>query len=197
MSDTNEEFKSMTGHIQNSRKLITKYGRRENTDKLLIFLALVFFFATVLYIVKKRLFWCFQIKVFLFVVVVFFFYLGGGGINCYIRCSLFVFNGGFWVWNSTFDYQMKKFPCVKRKKKKNLNWDVVQVKRGGIRGGGLTKIKGLVKPERRSAPTLLRAFWKSEEKITPKRKKKGGCILGKMRADAAFINGCSNANFWL
>ncbi len=56
LSDTNEEFKSMTGHIQNSRKLITKYGRREITDKLLIFLALAFFFATVLYIMKKRLF---------------------------------------------------------------------------------------------------------------------------------------------
>lgn len=46
----------MTGHIQNSHKLITKYGRREFTDKLLIFLALVFFFSTVLYIVKKRMF---------------------------------------------------------------------------------------------------------------------------------------------
>ncbi len=47
----------MSGHISNSRKLITKYGRREFTDKLLIFLALVFFFATVLYIMKKRLFY--------------------------------------------------------------------------------------------------------------------------------------------
>ena len=46
----------MSGHIQHSRKLLTKYSRREFTDKLLIFLALVFFFATVLYIVKKRLF---------------------------------------------------------------------------------------------------------------------------------------------
>ncbi len=57
MSDTHEEFKTMTGHIQNSRKLLTKYSRREFTDKLLIFLALVFFFATVLYIIKKRLFY--------------------------------------------------------------------------------------------------------------------------------------------
>ena len=56
VTETNEEFKSMSGHIQNSKKLLTKYGRRELTDKLLIFLALVFFFATVLYIMKKRLF---------------------------------------------------------------------------------------------------------------------------------------------
>ena len=56
ITETNEEFKTMSGHIQHSRKLLTKYSRREFTDKLLIFLALVFFFATVLYIVKKRLF---------------------------------------------------------------------------------------------------------------------------------------------
>nr|AAC33126.1 Nip1 isoform s3 [Homo sapiens] len=54
--DANEEFKSMSGTIQLGRKLITKYNRRELTDKLLIFLALRLFLATVLYIVKKRLF---------------------------------------------------------------------------------------------------------------------------------------------
>ncbi|XP_024139349.1 vesicle transport protein SEC20 [Oryzias melastigma] len=54
--ETNEEFKAMTGTIQLGRKLITKYNRRELTDKLLIFLALALFFATVLYILKKRLF---------------------------------------------------------------------------------------------------------------------------------------------
>ncbi|KAJ8254690.1 hypothetical protein GJAV_G00196100 [Gymnothorax javanicus] len=51
----NEEFKAMTGTIQLGRKLITKYNRRELTDKLLIFLALALFLATVLYILKKRL----------------------------------------------------------------------------------------------------------------------------------------------
>ena len=55
ITDTNDEFKNMSGHIQISRKLLTKFGRRELTDKLLIFLALIFFFGTVLYIVKKRL----------------------------------------------------------------------------------------------------------------------------------------------
>ena len=56
ISDTQDEFRSMSGHIQNSHKLLTKYGRRELTDKLLIFLALIFFFSTVLYIIKKRMF---------------------------------------------------------------------------------------------------------------------------------------------
>ncbi|XP_068958456.1 vesicle transport protein SEC20 [Petaurus breviceps papuanus] len=54
--DADEEFKSMSGTIQLGRKLITKYNRRELTDKLLIFLALALFLATVLYILKKRLF---------------------------------------------------------------------------------------------------------------------------------------------
>ncbi|XP_039631342.1 vesicle transport protein SEC20 isoform X2 [Polypterus senegalus] len=54
--ETNEEFKAMTGTIQLGRKLITKYNRREFTDKLLIFLALALFLATVVYILKKRLF---------------------------------------------------------------------------------------------------------------------------------------------
>ncbi|XP_035033794.1 vesicle transport protein SEC20 [Hippoglossus stenolepis] len=56
VQETNEEFKSMTGTIYLGRKLILKYNRRELTDKLLIFLALALFFATVLYILKKRLF---------------------------------------------------------------------------------------------------------------------------------------------
>ncbi|KAM7389513.1 hypothetical protein PAMP_023486 [Pampus punctatissimus] len=56
VQETNEEFRTMTGTIQLGRKLITKYNRRELTDKLLIFLALALFLATVLYILKKRLF---------------------------------------------------------------------------------------------------------------------------------------------
>ena len=56
VGDTEEELRGMGGHIQSSHKLLTKYGRREWTDRLLILLALAFFFASVLYIVKKRLF---------------------------------------------------------------------------------------------------------------------------------------------
>ncbi|KAK0070418.1 vesicle transport protein SEC20-like isoform X1 [Biomphalaria pfeifferi] len=55
VSDTQDEFHTMGGHIQHSQRLLTKYGRREFTDRLLILLALIFFFATVLYIIKKRL----------------------------------------------------------------------------------------------------------------------------------------------
>uniref|UniRef100_A0A3B3ZS12 Sec20 C-terminal domain-containing protein n=1 Tax=Periophthalmus magnuspinnatus TaxID=409849 RepID=A0A3B3ZS12_9GOBI len=56
VQETNEDFKNMTGTIHLGRKLILKYNRRELTDKLLIFLALALFLATVLYILKKRLF---------------------------------------------------------------------------------------------------------------------------------------------
>ncbi|XP_041477038.1 vesicle transport protein SEC20-like [Lytechinus variegatus] len=56
IQETNEEFKGMAGVIQTSRNLLTKYGRREMTDKLLIFLALALFLATVIYILKKRIF---------------------------------------------------------------------------------------------------------------------------------------------
>ncbi|KAJ7997254.1 hypothetical protein DPEC_G00227070 [Dallia pectoralis] len=54
--ETDEEFRAMTGTIHLGRKLISKYNRRELTDKLLIFLAVALFMATVLYILKKRLF---------------------------------------------------------------------------------------------------------------------------------------------
>ncbi len=54
LSDANEEFKSMGSVISQSRKLITKYGRRIMTDRVLIFLAAAFFFAVVFYILQKR-----------------------------------------------------------------------------------------------------------------------------------------------
>ena len=39
---------------QISRRLITKYGRREVTDRVLIFFAALFFFACVFYVLRKR-----------------------------------------------------------------------------------------------------------------------------------------------
>ena len=54
--ENSEEHKSMAGVIGQSKKLITKYGRRELTDKVLIIFAVGFFFAVVLYILRKRLF---------------------------------------------------------------------------------------------------------------------------------------------
>merc|ERR1719410_2094241 len=56
VEELGEEYRMMGGVIGQSRKLITKYARREFTDKVLIAFALAFFFAVVLYILRKRLF---------------------------------------------------------------------------------------------------------------------------------------------
>jgi hypothetical protein len=56
MGDANEEFKSMGSVISQSKKLITKYGRREVTDRVLILFAAAFFFAVVFIILRKRVF---------------------------------------------------------------------------------------------------------------------------------------------
>ena len=49
------ELRGQSGVIGQSRHLITKYGRRQVTDCLLISFAVLLFVATVLYILKKRL----------------------------------------------------------------------------------------------------------------------------------------------
>ncbi|XP_045623796.1 vesicle transport protein SEC20-like [Procambarus clarkii] len=51
---TQEELKTMGSVISQGRKILNKYGRRENTDKLLIFLGLVFFFASCLVVLRNR-----------------------------------------------------------------------------------------------------------------------------------------------
>lgn len=53
---TQEELKVTTSTIGQSGKLLNKYGRREFTDKVLMFFAFAFFLACVVYIVQKRLF---------------------------------------------------------------------------------------------------------------------------------------------
>lgn len=53
---TQEELKVTSGTISQSGKLLAKYGRREFTDKILMFFAFTFFIACVVYIVQKRLF---------------------------------------------------------------------------------------------------------------------------------------------
>ncbi|RZC33573.1 vesicle transport protein SEC20 [Asbolus verrucosus] len=53
---TQEELKVTSSTISQSGKLLAKYGRREFTDKILMFFAFVFFVACVFYIVQKRLF---------------------------------------------------------------------------------------------------------------------------------------------
>ncbi|XP_021954877.1 vesicle transport protein SEC20 [Folsomia candida] len=56
IQENQEELKSQNSLISVSKKLLTKYGRREFTDKILICLALVFFLACVVYVVQKRIF---------------------------------------------------------------------------------------------------------------------------------------------
>lgn len=55
IQESHDEVQGMDGHINTSKKLLTKFERRQLTDHLLIVLALVFFYASVIYIVKKRL----------------------------------------------------------------------------------------------------------------------------------------------
>ncbi|KAJ0180346.1 hypothetical protein K1T71_003750 [Dendrolimus kikuchii] len=53
---TQSELENTAGTISQSSKLLTKYGRREFTDKVIMFFAFLFFLAVCLYIVQKRLF---------------------------------------------------------------------------------------------------------------------------------------------
>lgn len=55
LQESHDEVQNMDAHINTSKKLLTKFERRQLTDHLLIFLALVFYFVSVIYIVKKRL----------------------------------------------------------------------------------------------------------------------------------------------
>ncbi|KAJ8934717.1 hypothetical protein NQ318_004501 [Aromia moschata] len=56
VTGTQEELRATSGTISQSGKLLAKYGRREFTDKILMFFAFAFFAACVIYIVQKRLF---------------------------------------------------------------------------------------------------------------------------------------------
>lgn len=57
VTETSEEFKTMSSYIANSKTLLNKYGRRELTDKVLIALAIAFFYGCVAYVVLRRLYW--------------------------------------------------------------------------------------------------------------------------------------------
>lgn len=56
VTETSEEFKTMSNYISNSKTLLNKYGRRELTDKVLIALAIAFFYGCVIYVVLRRLY---------------------------------------------------------------------------------------------------------------------------------------------
>ncbi|XP_047505259.1 vesicle transport protein SEC20 [Pieris napi] len=53
---TQSELQNTSSTIQQSSKLLKKYGRREFTDKVIMFFAFLFFLAVCLYIVQRRLF---------------------------------------------------------------------------------------------------------------------------------------------
>ncbi|OXU16801.1 hypothetical protein TSAR_011218 [Trichomalopsis sarcophagae] len=55
VSTTRKELEHQQQVIQQSGKLLGKYGRREITDKALVILAFIFFLAVVFYILQKRL----------------------------------------------------------------------------------------------------------------------------------------------
>jgi len=56
IESSSEELKEQGSILSIADKLLGKYGRRESTDKMLIWVGLAFFFACVLYVVQKRLF---------------------------------------------------------------------------------------------------------------------------------------------
>ncbi|OTF74394.1 vesicle transport protein SEC20-like protein [Euroglyphus maynei] len=55
-TETSQELRTMSNYISNSKTLLSKYGRREMTDKILTILALCFFFGCIIYVLFKRLY---------------------------------------------------------------------------------------------------------------------------------------------
>ncbi|KAI6218236.1 Vesicle transport protein SEC20 [Aphelenchoides fujianensis] len=56
LRDTSTHMEAIGATIRSGGKLITKYGRRETTDKILLALALLLYFGVIVYILKKRVF---------------------------------------------------------------------------------------------------------------------------------------------
>ena len=56
MTDTQDEFKVMGSALTSTKKLVSRFGRRETTDLILIILALAAFFAACVYVIQKRMF---------------------------------------------------------------------------------------------------------------------------------------------
>lgn len=56
VSLTDGEILAIGGLLNQSKIILTRYGRREVTNKILIFMALIFFYSCVVYVVSKRFF---------------------------------------------------------------------------------------------------------------------------------------------
>nr|CAG4651370.1 EOG090X0EO1 [Simocephalus serrulatus]SVE94530.1 EOG090X0EO1 [Simocephalus serrulatus] len=56
VTDTQDEFKVMGSALTSTKKLVSRFGRRETTDLILIILALAAFFAACVYVIQKRMF---------------------------------------------------------------------------------------------------------------------------------------------
>uniref|UniRef100_A0A914D2Q5 Sec20 C-terminal domain-containing protein n=1 Tax=Acrobeloides nanus TaxID=290746 RepID=A0A914D2Q5_9BILA len=56
LHETHNQFNAVGATIRVSGKMISKYARRETTDKFLISLALLLYFGVILCVLKKRIF---------------------------------------------------------------------------------------------------------------------------------------------
>ena len=56
VTDTQEEYKVMGSTLVSTKKLVSRFGRRETTDLIMIILALCAFFAACVYVIQKRMF---------------------------------------------------------------------------------------------------------------------------------------------
>ncbi|KAE9411888.1 hypothetical protein Angca_009455 [Angiostrongylus cantonensis] len=54
LAQTHTEFEGHAGHIQTGSKLLSKYERRELTDKILVTIALILYLVVIYYILQKR-----------------------------------------------------------------------------------------------------------------------------------------------
>lgn len=55
LRESHSNFHAVSATIRSGGKLISKYARRETTDKILIVLALTLYFGVIFYILRKRL----------------------------------------------------------------------------------------------------------------------------------------------
>lgn len=56
LQNANRKMDSIRYTIRNSGSFLSKYARRETTDKILLAFALFFYFGVILYILRKRMF---------------------------------------------------------------------------------------------------------------------------------------------